>query len=284
MKKIILYLLLFIFTLVFCISCNKTQETSEHLPGSQSGSGDSSGKGDGGGKDLKDGATIPLTVYAASSVQNSLNEIISEFKKDYKVVFNLNYASSGQLASQILQGAPADIFLSANYKWMNVLKEDKMVFEASQLLGNSLVIVVPKGSTLKINSAKDLLREDVANIAIADTKSVPAGMYAKEALDSLGLFKKLNHKLISTANVRIALSYVERGEVPAAIVYNTDALLVPNKVDIVHRFNPKLHKTIEYPFAILNNAKENGMARKFFKFLKTNKSYEIFRKYGFVLN
>ena len=280
-RRIVKRLLAFttIFALLLFAACTSEPTKSANVPGSGMGRGDGSGGGRGGGRETKKGEEVPLTVYAAASTQNAIDFQTMFFKRKYPIDWKLNYASSGQLAKQIIEGAPADIFVSANTKWMDEVEKQGLVLEKVNLISNELVIVVPKGNPEKISTPDDLKK--LERIALAEPESVPAGMYAKEALQSLGVWEAVQNKVVSGSSVRTTLTYVERGEVPAGIVYATDADIT-EKVESVFTFPAESHKPIEYPVALLKHAEGNGIARKFFDFYKSHYTEKIFRQHGFA--
>lgn len=229
-------------------------------------------------------ATEKVLVFAAASLTNAMQDISTLYKADHKesdVVFS--FASSSVLAHQIEQGAPADIFMSADQNWMDYLIDHKLVKNKEILLKNSLVLIAPIASKLDhvtINSSTDwntLLPQD-EKMAVGDPDHVPAGLYAKESLTNLGVFKQLEPKLAPASNVRDALMLVERGEAALGIVYSTDAK-ISDKVKIIGKFPADSFAPIEYPITLLT---DNTSAKDFYQFLTMPQSLAIFKKYGFV--
>ena len=226
-----------------------------------------------------------ITVFAAASMRNALDEADAAFTKASGIKVTASYASSSALAKQIEQGAPADIFISANIKWMDYLDQKKLIAPGTRvnLLGNELVLIAPKDSKLdnvKIGKGFDIaeLAGD-GRIAIADVKAVPAGLYAKAALQSLGAWTAAEPKLAQAENVRATLAYVARGETPLGIVYSTDVKIEP-KVKIVGVFPEDSHPSITYPVAATAESKNMQTAR-YLRFLQTWAAKAIFEKYGF---
>jgi molybdate transport system substrate-binding protein len=230
-------------------------------------------------------AANAITVFAAASMRNALDEVDTAFAKKTGVNVVASYAASSALAKQIEQGAPADAFISANVKWMDFLSEKKLVASGTRvdLLGNSLVLIAPKDSKLahvKIEKGFDIAKLAAdGRIAVADTKAVPAGLYAKAALTALGAWQAAEPKLAQAENVRATLSYVARGETPLGIVYSTDAKIEP-KVKIVGVFPIGSHPAITYPVAGLA-ASQNAHVKAYLDFLQTQTAKTIFEKYGF---
>jgi molybdate transport system substrate-binding protein len=226
-----------------------------------------------------------LTVFAAASMRNALNDVDAAFTKASSVRVVASYAASSALAKQIAQGAPADVFVSANIKWMDFLAGKKLIKPDTRvnLLGNALVLIAPKDAKLEhvqITRGFDLatLAGD-GRVAVADVKAVPAGLYAKAALQALGAWEAAEPKLAQAENVRATLAYVARGEAPLGIVYSTDAKIEP-QVKIVGTFPAESHPAITYPVAATAESK-NAVAARYIAFLKTSQAKAIFEKYGF---
>jgi len=230
-------------------------------------------------------AADSLTVFAAASMRNALDAVDAAFSKASGVKVVAGYAASSALAKQIEQGAPADVYVSANIKWMDFLAQQKLIQPATRinLLGNALVLIAPKGSKLNhvdIGKGFDIAKlAGDGHIAVADTKAVPAGLYAKAALTALGAWKAAEPKLAQAENVRATLAYVARGETPLGIVYSTDAKIEP-KVKIVGVFPDSSHPPITYPVAAITGAKSQRCDR-YLHFLQTPAAKAIFEKYGF---
>ncbi|MCX8649113.1 molybdate ABC transporter substrate-binding protein [Gilliamella sp. B2776] len=223
-----------------------------------------------------------VTVFAASSLTNAMLDIASEYKISHKnvdVVFS--FASSSVLAKQIQQGAPADIFMSADQKWMSYLIEKKLVKDKEDLIKNKLVLIAPAQSKLKkveidMRTNWNEILPKGERLSIGDPDHVPVGLYAKESLIHLGVFDKLTPQFVPASNVRDALMLVERNEAALGIVYATDAK-VSNKVKIVGVFPAETFASIEYPITLLKPE-----ANDFYQYLKSPYAKMIYEKYGFV--
>jgi len=226
-----------------------------------------------------------LTVFAAASLRNALEGADAAFAKATGVKVVASYAASSALAKQIAQGAPADVFVSANVKWMDFLQKQKLIQPATRinLLGNVLVLIAPKASKLDhvaIGKGFDIAKlAGDGRIAVADVKAVPAGLYAKAALTSLGAWKAAEPKLAQAENVRAALAYVARGETPLGIVYATDADVEPG-VKIIGAFPEDSYPPIIYPVAATATSR-NAQVTRYLHFLQTPAAKAIFEKYGF---
>jgi molybdate transport system substrate-binding protein len=227
-----------------------------------------------------------VTVFAAASTTNALNDIVKLYAEKGVGKIVPSYASSSTLAKQIENGAPASVFISADEPWMNYLEERKLIEPGSRfdLLSNKLVLIAPADSTInKVEIApKFELIKLLGNgkLAVGDPDHVPAGKYAKAALEKLGVWTDIESKLARAADVRGALTLVERGETPLGIVYSTDAGITP-KVKVVGVFPADTHPKIVYPAALVVG-KATPAAKSFIEFLKTPVAKAVFEKYGFT--
>jgi molybdate transport system substrate-binding protein len=227
-----------------------------------------------------------ITVFAAASMKNALDDADAAFSKASGVKVVASYDASSALIEQIEAGAPADVFVSADLKWMDYGVQKKVINNDTRvnLLGNTLVLIAPKDSKVGnviIGPGFDLatLAGD-GRIATGDVKAVPVGIYAKEALEKLGVWASVEPKMAMTANVRAALVLVARGEAPLGIVYSTDAKVEPG-VKIVGVFPEDSHPPIIYPVAATANAKPDTAA--YLAFLRSSAARTIFERYGFAV-
>lgn len=226
-------------------------------------------------------------VFAAASLQESLTAAAAAWGRQGHPRPVLSFAASSALARQIEAGAPADLFLSADEEWMNALAHKGLLRPGSRLslLGNRLVLVAPAASraSLAIRPGFPLAQAlgSDGRLALADPLAVPAGKYAKAALVSLGVWPALAGRLAQAENVRAALAFVERGEVPFGIVYETDAR-ASAKVRMVGRFPAATHPPISYPLATLRQSRHPD-AEPFRRFLASPAGKAIFRRYGFLV-
>jgi molybdate transport system substrate-binding protein len=226
-----------------------------------------------------------LTVFAAASMKNALDDINAAYTAKTGVRISASYAGSSALAKQIEQGAPADIFISADTDWMDYAAARKNISEPTRvnLLGNSLVLIAARDSRLdnvNIGQGFDLSAlAGTGKIATGDVKSVPAGKYARAALEKLGSWTAARPKFAMADNVRAALTLVSRGEAPLGIVYATDAKIDPG-VKIIGTFPASSHPPIIYPVAATTTARSE--AAGYLAFLRTTASKTILEKYGFT--
>ena len=225
-----------------------------------------------------------LTVFAAASMKNALDDIDAAYTAKSGIKIVASYAASSALAKQIEQGAPADVFVSADTDWMDYSIGKKTINETTRvnLLGNSIVLIAPKDSkidNLTIGPGFDLSKlAGDGKITTADVKSVPVGKYARASLEKLGAWTAAEPKFAMTENVRAALALVARGEAALGIVYATDAKVEPG-VKIVGIFPADSHPAIIYPVAATVTAKPE--AADYLAFLRTSTAKTIFEKYGF---
>ena len=226
-----------------------------------------------------------LVVFAAASMKNALDDIDTAFTAKTGVKVSASYAASSTLAKQIEQGAPADIFLSADTDWMDYATAKKTINESTRvdLLGNSIVLIAPKDSKIDnvtVGPGFDLSKlAGDGKIATGDVKAVPVGKYAKAALEKLGAWQAAEPKFAMAESVRAALTLVARGEAVLGIVYSTDAKVEPG-VKVVATFPEGSHDPIIYPVAATSTAKTE--ATDYLAFLKTSAAKAIFEKYGFT--
>lgn len=232
-----------------------------------------------------DGAA-PITVFAAASLKESLDEAAAAYTRASGQPVRMSYAASSALARQIEQGAPADVFVSADLDWMDYLQQRRLIDAGSRrnLLGNRLVLIAPKSSRagpIALKPGVDLrpLLGD-GRIALALTNSVPAGKYARAAFVSLGLWTALQSRVAEAENVRAALMLVARGETPLGVVYASDARAEP-RVRVLATFPADSHAPIVYPLARVGRSR-HPRAAAFAQWLTTPVAATIFRRHGFA--
>ena len=261
-KRKILSLILALSLMLFCMGCVSGQTTD--TPGTQN---------------------VELTVAAAAS----LTEVSKELAKAYEdaapnTKLTFTYGASGALQTQIEQGAPVDIFLSAAQKQMDALEEQGMLLEGSRinLLENKVVLIAPADSAKDIREFEDAATDTVGKIAIGDPASVPAGEYAKKAFSSLGVWDAVNAKANLGTDVRQVLTWVGNGDVDAGVVYSTDAKTT-EKVKVVAEAPEGSVDKIIYPSAGLSRTQHADAAKAFIQFLQSDAAQKCFEKYGFIM-
>jgi molybdate transport system substrate-binding protein len=223
-----------------------------------------------------------LILSAAASTKELMESLVEKFQAKSGTEVKVNPGPSSGLASQIIAGAPADLFLSANQKWADEVEKGGKAQSQVRLLTNSLVIVVPEANPAGVKEPKDLLLPQVKKIALAGEK-VPAGTYADQALTKLELLEPLvaAGKIVRGQDVRSALSFVERGEAEAGIVYSTD-LAAAKGVKSVHEFDPSLHDEIVYVLVLLKAEEGNAAAKELFEFLQSAEADAAYAQFGFA--
>lgn len=225
-----------------------------------------------------------LLVFAAASLRDALGAVVDHYEENHEAEVVVSYASSSTLARQIAQGAQADVYISANQKWMDYLAEENAIDTASRrdLLGNALVLVTHKDNPLeaKIEPGFDLSGLlGGSYLAMGNPKHVPAGIYGKTALESLGVWSTVADHIARAENVRAALALVARREAPLGIVYRSDAL-ADDEVRVVDTFPTGSHAPIIYPVARVSSG-NHPAAADFIEFLQTAQAADLFRQYGF---
>jgi molybdate transport system substrate-binding protein len=231
-----------------------------------------------------DGSAASVTVFGAASLSDSLEKIAAQYEKEThdKVVFN--FAGSSLLARQIEEGAPADIFFSADEAQMDQLQNKGLILAGTRQsrLSNLLVIIVAADSSLSIAAPRDLAKPSVGRVALADPQAVPAGVYAREFLVKEKLWDAIEPKVVPTANVRGALAAVESGNVEAAIVYKTDAA-ISKRVKIAYEVSLSDGPKISYPMAVMKDSPQPAAAKQFLQYLDSPAAGKVFVEFGFMV-
>jgi molybdate transport system substrate-binding protein len=225
-----------------------------------------------------------INVAAAISLKEALVEIADQYKTDTGNRVKLTFGSSGQLAAQIAQGAPIDAFISAANKQVDDLVKKKQADQDSRrvIARNELVLIVPASATAVPGGFEDLADPRWKRIAIGEPKTVPAGQYAAQVLESLKIADATRGRLVYGANVRQVLDYATRGEVAAGIVYRTDALEAGDKVKIAAKADPGLHDPIVYPAVVITAGRNQKASRDFLDYLAGPKAQKILEAHRFL--
>jgi molybdate transport system substrate-binding protein len=225
-----------------------------------------------------------ILVSAAASLTDVLKEISTGYQAKAKHNVKFNFGPSSGLARQIEEGAPADIFFSADLSQTDALDKKSLLEPGTRknLLSNQLVIIVPADSKIVIASPKDLLKTDVKNIALAEPASVPVGVYSSKYLTDEGLWDQVKPKIVPVQDVRATLASVESGNVEAGFVYKTDAA-ISKKVKIVYEVPVDKGPKITYPIAVVKESKNKNAARDFMNYVRSPAAKDAFKKYGFVV-
>src|ERR1700688_1109375 len=225
-----------------------------------------------------------ITVFAAASLTNVLQELGDGFTKTTSIPVRFSFAARSALARQIENGSPADVFLSADLEWMDYLQTHNLIQPDSRhnVIGNRLVLIAPTDSKIKLKIEPGFALADAlgkGRLATGDPDAVPAGRYAREALTTLGVWAEVADRLVRADSVRSALAFVDRGEAPLGIVYDTDAL-IDKHVRVVDVFPDNSHLPIVYPIALTRRA--NGDAAKFVDYVRGPAGQVAFKAYGFT--
>ncbi len=227
-----------------------------------------------------------LMVFAPASLKDSLSEVLHMYKKNKNINIKEVYLGTAQLAQQIKNGAEPDFFISANMEWMRHLEKRELVLRDFTfiLLSNSLVAItndknLNKHSPNYFNNVRKTFLNTNTRISLAMVDAVPAGIYAKEFFQNIGIWEKIKYNVANSPNVRAALSFVSRGDLEYGVVYKSDAL-VDKKVKIIYELDTSLYTKVQYPITILN--KEND-TMLLYNFLKQKKTMSIFKKWGFIV-
>lgn len=225
---------------------------------------------------------VILTVSAAASLKNALNDIEKSYEAEHKHVdIKFNYGASGALAQQIMSGAPVDIFFSAAQDKVDDLVKNKAVDkeDTKSLLKNHLVLITEE----KLTSLDDLQQEKIKKIALGNPELVPVGEYGKQTLENKKLYQKVKSKLVLTKDVRQVLTYVETNNTEAGIVYTSD-LKSTNKIKHTLKIQDDLHEPITYPIAKIKDTKHKKETEELYQYLQNNQSKKVYQKYGFDIN
>ncbi|MGZ6972234.1 MAG: molybdate ABC transporter substrate-binding protein [Thermoanaerobaculia bacterium] len=227
---------------------------------------------------------ILVLVFAAASLTDALKEIAASWQIAGGEGIAFNFAASSLLARQIREGAPADLFLSADEAQMDVLERAGLVVPGTRhsILSNTLAVVVPADSPLRIASERDLAEARIGTVALAEPTSVPVGVYSKKFFERAGIWNAVSSKIVPTENARATLAAVESGNVDAGVVYRTDAL-TSKRVRIAFEVPVASGPAISYPFALVKGASREAAARKFLEYLSSRAARKVFVRYGFLV-
>jgi len=258
MKRLLFFLGLIMFIVVVSAGCGTKQEQPQ-----------------------TEAEPVELTILAAASLTDAAEELKDIYVAGHpEVKITYSFASSGTLQKQIEEGAPADLFISAGKSQMDALAEKDLIVAESRrdLLSNELVLITQEGNTLA--GFDELAGSSVKQISIGTPETVPAGKYAKEALESLGLWDQIQSKLVQAKDVRQVLTYVETGNVDAGLVYSSDAMMGQG-IRIVAAAPADSHKPIVYPMAVIKDSAHPEETNAFTEFLSGAEAAQIFDRYGF---
>ena len=226
--------------------------------------------------------SIEMNISAAVSLTDALEEIKTIYEKDHNVKLTYILGGSGKLAQQIQQGAPVDVFLSANQDWMDTLEKENLLINETRadITGNKIVLITGTDSSISYDSIEDIKASELQQVAIGNPESVPAGQYTEQLLNNLDLWAELKSKIVFAQDVRQVLTYVETGNVDIGFVYESDAIS-STSVKILASADSSLHDSIIYPAAVLKDTKHEKEASNFVKFMASEKAQEILERHGF---
>jgi molybdate transport system substrate-binding protein len=224
---------------------------------------------------------VGVRIFAAVSTKEAVEQMGRDFERETGTPVTGTFAASSTLARQIEQGADADLFLSADERWADHLADAGLVVSRRDLLGNRLVVVTPTAHPLRFARLADVGGQEVKHLALA-LDPVPAGHYAREALEKVGIWKQVQERVREAGDVRATLALVERGEADAGIVYSTDAL-TSKKVQVALEIPEDLHAPIRYPLVLLRRGGDSTTARALYDFLASEKARTPFRAAGFQI-
>jgi molybdate transport system substrate-binding protein len=232
-----------------------------------------------------DAAKLPLTVFAAASLTDALQELGNSFMKETSIAVRFSFAASSALARQIENGSPADVFFSADLEWMDYLQTRNLIQRDTRhdVLANRLVLIAPADSKIKLKIEPHFPLAATlgkGRLATGDPDAVPVGRYAREALTTLGIWNDVADRMVRADSVRSALAFVDRGEAPLGIVYETDAL-IDKHVRVVDVFPANSHLPIVYPIALTGAAKSD--AGRFVAYIRGPAGDAVFKAYGFTV-
>lgn len=227
---------------------------------------------------------VEINVSAAASLTDALTEIQKEYAKESNATLQFNFAASGALQKQIEEGAPCDLFISASKANMDALEQAGLIVSDSRkdMLGNTLTLVASAEKAAAVKGYEDLTSAEVTSISIGTPESVPAGKYAQQALQNLGIWDQTQGKVIYAKDVRQVLEYVDTGNVDCGLVYKSDTLAMETGV-VVMDIPEDSHDPIVYPAALIKDSAQSEAAAKFYEFLKTDYAKGVFEKYGFTV-
>ena len=228
-------------------------------------------------------AAQQLTVSAAASLADAFKEIGQKFEATKSgVTMRYNFAASGVLIQQIAQGAPVDVFASADQETMTRAVDQKLIDPDTRrdFAANALVLVGPAQGGLELKTLADLNRPEVKRIAIGKTETVPVGRYTKQSLAAANLWAPLQPKFVQADSVRQVLDYVARGEVEAGFVYRTDAAMMADRVKVV--LTAGGHTPVTYPVAVVNESRQKALAKEFSEYLRSPAAQDVLARFGFA--
>lgn len=232
---------------------------------------------------VNDEEKVEVFISAAASLTDAMDEIKPLYEEANNVELTFNFGGSGKLAQQIQQGAPVDVFISANENWMDTLEEEDFIIKDTRtdVTGNKLVLVASTDSAVDYKNFDEINKKDVEKIAIGNPESVPAGEYTEAVLKSMDKWDELEDNFVFAQDVRQVLTYVETGNAEIGFVYQSDAIST-DKVKVLAESDPALHDAIIYPGAVTTDSEHMAEAEKFLEFMTSEEGQSILETYGFT--
>lgn len=282
LKKLSIILLSLVLVSTFMVGCSKgatvtPKEDTEAKIEDENGGNEE--------KNDEPKEQVELLISAAASLTDVLGELAEVYKTvEPETTLTFTFGGSGALQTQIEEGAPVDIFMSAAQKQMKALEEGGHILDGTirTLLVNKVVLITPKAGKIDVKSFEDLTKDEIKKIAIGDPGNVPVGQYSEEIFDNLNISDQVNSKLVLANDVRTVLTWVESGEVDCGIVYATDAF-TSNDINIITEAPEGSHKEVSYPVAVIKDSKNPDRSKSFLDFLSTDEAVKLFEKYGFSM-
>ncbi|MGR9048011.1 molybdate ABC transporter substrate-binding protein [Halobacillus faecis] len=222
-----------------------------------------------------------VRIAAAASLKDVMEELTPLFEEQYKIEIETIYGGSGKLARQIEQGAPVDVFLSADSRWIELLKEQNLVKKDTYIeFTTNRIVLISDDSKHRLNTIQELKLTENEKLAVGNPESVPAGTYTKQALEKIHLWESLEEKVVFGSDVRQVLTYVESGQVDYGFVYASDAM-ISDQVTTLTQIDPTLHDSIIYPGIVISKSRTKEQGKQFLAFLTSDQATEIYKAYGF---
>ncbi|MBX0358333.1 molybdate ABC transporter substrate-binding protein [Halobacillus sp. Nhm2S1] len=222
-----------------------------------------------------------IRIAAAASLKDVMEELTPRFEEQYHIEIETIYGGSGKLARQIEQGAPVDVFLSADLRWIELLKEQDLVDKDTYIeFATNQIVLIGDESKNRLDTIQELELTESEQLAVGNPESVPAGTYTKQTLERIQLWGKLEDQMVFGSDVRQVLAYVESGQVDYGFVYASDAM-ISDQVATLTQVDPTLHDSIIYPGIVLSKSRTKDQGKKFLTFLTSDHATEIYKAYGF---
>ncbi|WP_394219041.1 molybdate ABC transporter substrate-binding protein [Halobacillus trueperi] len=228
-----------------------------------------------------DSSETTVRIAAAASLKDVMEELAPLFEEQFNIELETIYGSSGKLARQIEQGAPVDVFLSADLRWIELLKEQNLVVKDTYIeFATNRIVLIGHDSTSPLDTIQDLKLKENEQLAVGNPESVPAGTYTKQALERIQLWGSLEGQMVFGSDVRQVLAYVESGQVDYGFVYASDAM-ISDQVITLTQVDNRLHDSIVYPGIVISESRTKDQGQKFLSFLTSDQATDIYKAYGF---